>query len=193
MVHALRHGLVLVAVSGIGSVPADVLTVAAALLVPTSPSLSSPSSPSNHTLVLFTPALAPTIVAIVILATLTATSSVIYARWSRPFLRRPAFIAAVLAYVHGNRMLAADFGNDDTAGLSTQQLEARLWQSRGRDDHGKKRETVGEGHVNLVGIVGEMADHIARSMRDAVDERPVLSRYVRRATYLRATTPWMDI
>ncbi|PGH34693.1 hypothetical protein GX50_02481 [[Emmonsia] crescens] len=107
-----------------------------------------------------------------ILLFLIVSAIFIYVRRRHPFLpRQPSTIASVLAFTYQSRMLD-DFV--DTERLNNWQMEERLKMGGKRYGLGWFKGRDGKPHC-------------------AVDEEPMLSRYVHGASYIKATAPWEDI
>ncbi|KAJ9651679.1 hypothetical protein H2198_009061 [Neophaeococcomyces mojaviensis] len=105
------------------------------------------------------------ILSITILTFAICVASLVYARRRHPFLpREPSTIAAVLAFIYSSKMLT-DF--IDTETLDAKQMEARL-------------KTLGKRYA-LGWFVGR-----DRKVHCAIDEEPMLSRYVHNKPYHQA-------
>lgn len=112
------------------------------------------------------------IISIAVVALLIFSALLVFIRYRRPFMpRQPNTIASILAFVHQSRML------DDFVGTErfTNAQMAEMLVSR------DKRYGLGwfKGR--------DQRPHCA------IDEEPMLSRYVHGVSYLRARAPWEDV
>ncbi|RLL94368.1 hypothetical protein CFD26_103372 [Aspergillus turcosus] len=112
------------------------------------------------------------IISIAVVAVLIVSALFVFIRYRRPFMpRQPNTIASILAFVHQSRML------DDFVGTErfTNAQMAEMLVSR------DKRYGLGwfKGR--------DQRPHCA------IDEEPMLSRYVHGVSYLRARAPWEDV
>lgn len=110
--------------------------------------------------------------AIAITVFLILTGTLVFTRRRRPFMpRQPSTIASILAFIYQSRMLE-DF--EGTERFTNAQMEAMLVA---------KNKRYGLGWVK------------GRDQRPhcAVDEEPMLSRYVHGVSYIKARAPWEDV
>lgn len=161
---ARRHWLVMLV--GISSVALDVFTVTIGSFSVNSVEFlhrgTGEQANQDETFVSFYVSL---VLSLVILAFVLATTALVYARRRKPFLpREPSTIAANLAFIYSSNMLT-DF--IDTERLSNKQMEAKLKRIGKTYALGWFRGRDGEIHC-------------------AIDEEPILSRYVHGKSYARA-------
>ncbi|EAW09868.1 DUF3433 domain-containing protein [Aspergillus clavatus NRRL 1] len=115
--------------------------------------------------------IASSVLSIVIVAVLIAVAFLVFLRHRTPFMpRQPATIASILAFVHHSRMLDDFVGTERYSNARMQELLAAknkryaLGWFKGRDSR----------------------PHCA------IDEEPMLSRYVHGVSYLQAQAPWEE-
>ncbi|KAK2739247.1 hypothetical protein FQN55_009527 [Onygenales sp. PD_40] len=176
-IQALQNRHYIVALAGVGSVLGDILTVTVSsfsvngndLIRNNKKNQLQNTSIEDQTFTSFTASLA---LSLTILLFLIISATLIYIRRRHPFLpRQPSTIASVLGFIYQSRMLD-DFV--DTEQLDNRQMEARLAAGGKRYGLGWFRGRDGKPHC-------------------AVDEEPMLSRYVHGVSYIRATAPWEEI
>ncbi|RMJ24537.1 hypothetical protein PHISP_04607 [Aspergillus sp. HF37] len=157
---ALLKGHYLVALSGVCSILADILTVTFSSLSVAADSETASSFFASSTLSI-------TILALLI----AATVAVLLTRSRTPCMpRQPATIASVLAFIHQSRMLDDFVG---TERFSHTQMENFLVRIGKRYALGWFRGRDGRPHC-------------------AIDQEPLLSRYVHGVSYVWAQAPWEE-
>lgn len=179
---ALINRHFVVSLACFGSILADVLTVTVSSFSVDSDEIISPShgdsdgfmnpiavSSGEQTLRSFWASVA---LSLSIILFLVLSASLIYARRRHAFLpREPSTIASILAFIYQSRMLY-DFVN--TERLSNDEMRDMLIKKGKKYGLGWFKGRDGKPHC-------------------AVDEEPMLSRYVHGVSYIRATAPWEDI
>ncbi|KAK2761211.1 hypothetical protein FQN54_001732 [Arachnomyces sp. PD_36] len=178
-IKALLNRHFIVSLACFGSILADILTVTVSSFSVNADELISPSHADNDGLTspnalasedqTFKSFWTSIALCLVIILFLICSASLIYARRRHPFLpREPSTIASVLAFIYQSRMLY-DF--IDTERLSNDEMRDMLIKKGKRYGLGWFKGRDGRPHC-------------------AVDEEPMLSRYVHGVSYIRATAPW---
>lgn len=181
-VKALINRHFVVSLACFGSILADILTVTVSSFSVDTDELISPSHGDNDRLTnpdalssgdqTFRSFWSSIALCLAIILFLILSASLIYARRRHPFLpREPSTIASVLAFIYQSRMLY-DFV--DTERLSNDEMRDMLIGKGKKYGLGWFKGRDGRPHC-------------------AVDEEPMLSRYVHGVSYIRATAPWEDI
>lgn len=158
-----RHWLVMLV--GISSVLLDIFTVTVGSFSVNSDLFLSGNDGASNQDETYVSFLSSLVLSLAILSFVLATTALVWWRRRHPFLpREPSTIAATLAFIYSSNMLT-DF--IDTERLDSRQMEARLKRVGKRYALGWFRGRDGEIHC-------------------AIDEEPLLSRYVHGKPYTRA-------
>lgn len=112
------------------------------------------------------------VLSIAIIVFMICSACLILVKRRKPFMpRQPSTIASVLAFIYQSQMLD-DF--TDTQYFNNKQMQQMLMGTKKRYGLGWFRGRDGRPHC-------------------AIDQEPMLSRYVHGASYIRATAPWEEI
>ncbi len=170
-IKALLNGHYIVALVGVSSILADVLTVTVSSFSVNGAGFlhantGTHSSSEDET---FSSFWGSVTLSLAILSILILAAALVYALRRHPFLpRQPSTIAAVLAFIHASKMLD-DF--IDSERLGNQDMERRLKEKGKRYGLGWFKGRDGQWHC-------------------AIDEEPMRSRYVHGLSYTMAQEPW---
>lgn len=170
-IKALLNGHYLVALVGVSSILADLLTVTVSSFSVNGAGFlrsdkgDSTSSEDES----FQSFWSSVVLSIVILSFLILSAALVYTLRRHPFLpRQPSTIAAVLAFIHASKMLHDFIG---TERLGNKDMETRLRAKEKKYGLGWFKGRDGQWHC-------------------AIDEEPMRSRYVHGVSYTMAQEPW---